>query len=189
MPKYDVFLRDWNVVGMLFDLSYPRGTINWDEVGWPNHYFLVAEVEAPDMGSVFKTTQNIINLWFANNGVIPVTGARQSRSVSVGDVIVEKDSNIAYLLTGYGFEQIPSWQPKNICPLQGIPEPGQQIFFINDIGEIELGKVVPSRKKIRGGENIIKILTKQNGNEQRKDKTKNIHLSRCFDHYPEYSEL
>ena len=189
MPKYEVFLRDWNVVGMFFDLSFPRGIINWDEVGWPNHYFLVAEVEAPDIRSVFKITQNIDNPWFANNEVIPVTGARQSRSVSVGDVIVEKDSNLAHLLTGNGFEKIFSWQPKNIGPLQVFPGPDHQIFFINDIGDIELGKVAPSRKKIRGGENLIKILTTQKGNEHRNEKTIIIHLSRCFDHYPEYSEL
>lgn len=63
------------------------------------NFELVAEVECPELGDVFYLTNHVDHAWWENEGV---TCVKQSRSTSVGDVVVAGDGT-KFLCRGAGW--------------------------------------------------------------------------------------
>jgi hypothetical protein len=59
-------------------------------VNFPEGFEKVAEVEAEDLGNVFYLTTHVTHEWWLNEGV---TLVKESRSSSVGDVVVDAAGN------------------------------------------------------------------------------------------------
>jgi hypothetical protein len=53
-----------------------------------DNFDLVAEVECENLGDVFRLTNHIDESWWKNEGV---TLVKESRSTSIGDVVVASD--------------------------------------------------------------------------------------------------
>jgi len=65
----------------------------------------VAVVNTDDLGVAYQKTQNIVNLWVHNEGVIVNNMVRNgTRSTSVGDFLVR--DNILYAVAAAGFVQL-----------------------------------------------------------------------------------
>jgi len=73
--------------------------VPWDE----DNFDLVAEVECGGLEDVFYLTNHVDQAWWENPGV---TCLKQSRSTSVGDVVVAEDGT-RFLCRGTGWGVYP----------------------------------------------------------------------------------
>jgi len=64
-------------------------------------YEIVAFVEAEDLDAAFRDTNTIENYWWENENVTEIVD--KTRSTSVGDIIVEDETGIAYTVDMFGF--------------------------------------------------------------------------------------
>jgi hypothetical protein len=70
-------------------------------------YQLVAEVECDNFGDVFYLTNHVHQEWWKNEGV---TLIKESRSTSVGDIVVDENDNI-HLCASMGWKET-MWNEK-----------------------------------------------------------------------------
>jgi hypothetical protein len=80
-----------------------RASFGMTALTFPDDYRHVADVEAPNMGEVFRLTNHIDESWTENEGV-SVPGRvdpRTVRSTSVGDVIQDRNRYYAVAPTGH----------------------------------------------------------------------------------------
>lgn len=84
----------------------PFGNKQPDEVALTN-YDMVAYVDASNLDVVFHHTNHIDHSWWENDGVELI---KESRSTSVGDLIIEVDGFGgvcgAWLVSGVGFKKV-----------------------------------------------------------------------------------
>lgn len=68
-------------------------------------YKNVALIDCEDLEEVFVETQNGMTPWIRQQSVTPFLGADQARSTSVGDIVVDLNTNTWYLVASAGFIQ------------------------------------------------------------------------------------
>lgn len=72
-------------------------------VNFPVGYSLVAKVDSPELGDVFRLTNHIDWEWWRNPEVECV---KRSRSTSVGDVVVDTEAGKRYLCMPVGWKEL-----------------------------------------------------------------------------------
>lgn len=75
-----------------------------DAKNFPNEYVLVAHVKADDLDDAYMLTNSIHAYWWEN----PLVEAKKinTRSTSVGDVLVDKETGKKYAVDSFGFKEI-----------------------------------------------------------------------------------
>lgn len=84
--KFKVYHKDWS---------------SNQELKSPDSYNIVAWVEAYSLDDVFRLTNSIEDYWWNNEEVDAMV--TKTRSTSVGDVIVDTVSEVAYTVDMFGF--------------------------------------------------------------------------------------
>ena len=112
MKKFDVYLRQIDRDRVKVDREY-HATI-WDFIPelWyeEGEYERVAQVEAEDPEEVWEKCNSIHGPWYENEGVdflAPVKNSNTARSMSIGDVCVDLDTDTVYMADRIGFKEIP----------------------------------------------------------------------------------
>ncbi len=85
---YKVFHRQPLYSGLVIDDPEPLPAAKLD---WPASYQEVAHVEARSLEEVYFKTQHLETVWWHNRGV---KALQMSRSTSVGDVIIDEQSDL-----------------------------------------------------------------------------------------------
>lgn len=70
---------------------------------FPEEYELVAVVDTDDVETAFRCTNHIDYSWWEN---VNVELVKQSRSTSVGDVIIKEETGEVFVCASYGWDKI-----------------------------------------------------------------------------------
>jgi hypothetical protein len=94
IKTFEIWHRD-------FPIFYPA--VRDEELGWPQRHTLVAKIHTTDLDMAYGLTQHIERPWWHNGSVDLI---QESRSTSIGDVIVDTVSGVAYSVEMVGFAQV-----------------------------------------------------------------------------------
>ena len=89
---------------------HPTATFTTDEeltpglVGWPDEYELVASVQRRYKRQAYQLTQHIDSSWLEHVEVRALT--EKARSTSVGDIILDPNDRVPWMVTEVGFRVV-----------------------------------------------------------------------------------
>lgn len=127
MAQYDVYLRQRDRNRAENDPEY-RSTFSeaipelWEQDG---EYLRVATVEAEDLDEAYMLTNSIDHPWDQNPEVeflAPTRDSNTARSLSVGDVLVDLDTDQAFMVDRLGFKTLPKRLGESVDPKKKIRE-------------------------------------------------------------------
>ena len=110
MAKFKVYHYDMKALHCSFGKWSQRGGLG--QVGGLcsapalEDYKMVAVVEADDIDGAFQDTNHIVSDWQDSESVICLFGKANNRSTSVGDIVVDMDTQERYLCASFGWSKI-----------------------------------------------------------------------------------
>lgn len=88
---------------MFFKLYHADNFNTKNSKNFPNGYTHVANVECPNIDDVFHLTNHIDMSWWYNKWVDCIV---ESRSTSIGDIVINTATNEAFICAQYGWEKL-----------------------------------------------------------------------------------
>lgn len=101
--RYEV----WHRYAPTFTENNPREL----QLSFPTGFYKVAVVEAEHEGAVFGLTNHIHHSWTENPEIVALPNGDRQRSTSVGDVIVNEQTQDAWTIDGIGMTQFEGLKP------------------------------------------------------------------------------
>ena len=110
MAKFKVYHYDMKALHCSFGKWYQVNSLG--QVGEScsapalEDYKMVAVVEADDIDRAFRDTNHIESDWQDNESVVCLFGKANNRSTSVGDIVVDMDTQERYICASFGWDKV-----------------------------------------------------------------------------------